>query len=361
MKPYEACLKRINQLRKKLRNNKIDGALITCNENIFYFSDFFGEDSQMLITQKSIYLFTDSRYTEQAENETENVELVITGGGDRLNQIEIVLKKERIKSLGIENKFLQLDEFQKYKKNFNVRKYLNVSNIINELRIIKDEIEIEYMTKGAAISDEVFLLLLKKIEIGMTEMDIMAEMAYLFNKRGCDFSFRPIIASGENSALPHAPITNRQIKSGDLLTLDFGCKFNHYSTDCTRTIAIGGLDSEQKKVYDIVKIAQNKAFDSIRPGISAKSVDSVAREYIKAQGYGDYFGHGLGHGVGLFIHEAPAVNPRSETILEPNMVVTNEPGIYLKGKYGVRIEDMCLVGEKAGISFNKLDRELLII
>jgi len=192
-------------------------------------------------------------------------------------------------------------------------------------------------------------------------MDIYTELTYLFNKKGCKHAFTPIIASGENSSSPHASVTDRKIENGDFITIDFGAKYKYYCSDCTRTIGVGGLDNSQKKVYYVVRQAQQLALDAIKENMNASDVDKVARDFIEENGFGECFGHGLGHGLGLFVHEGIRLGPGSKDILEKNMVFSVEPGIYIKGKYGVRIEDIVTITDNGLEIFNSLYKDLIII
>jgi Xaa-Pro aminopeptidase len=195
----------------------------------------------------------------------------------------------------------------------------------------------------------------------MTEYDIKAELVYFMHKHGAEVAFPPIVASGEHSSLPHATPTDRKLKPGDLLTLDYGCRFGGYCSDFTRTVAISHMDKEQQKLYDIVNCAGEIAISALRAGVSAKEVDAVARDYIASHGYGDYFGHGIGHSLGRAIHETPALNARSDAVLEENMVVTIEPGIYLPGRFGVRIEDLLVIKDGGCVNLTSATRDVVII
>ncbi|MEX1308008.1 MAG: aminopeptidase P family protein [Eubacteriales bacterium] len=354
-------LSRIEKLKKKMEEKKINAVLLISDENVFYYSGFTGDSTEVLVTNNNTYLFTDFRYTEQAEKETSGCEVLETKAVDRMGEIDSKLKLNSAKKLGIEKKAMTLSYFENCQNTLSAENYFDVSDDIAILRSIKSSFEIKLMAKAAKISDDVFLELLTLIKPGISEVDINAELTYLFNKQGCGLSFTPIIASGENSSLPHAPITDRKLQNGDFLTIDFGCKLGKYCTDCTRTVGIGGLAKEEKKVYDIVKFAQAEAFNAIKPGITCEELDAVARDIISEAGYGKNFGHSLGHGVGLDIHEFPGVGQGMTTVLEPGMVITIEPGIYLKNQFGVRIEDMCFVTENGGKSFNQIDRDLKII
>ena len=352
---------RIEKLKAKMADQAIDAVLLTSDENVYYFSGFTGDSTEVLVTTSGTFLFTDFRYTEQAEKEALDCEVIETKAANRMTEIDVRLKKNSVSTLGIEKNTMAVATFEKCQKALSVKRYLDVTNEIAALRTIKSPFEIDLMSKAAKISDDVFLALVSQIKMGISEMDINAELTYLFNKQGCGLSFTPIIASGENSSLPHAPITDRTIQNGDFLTIDFGCKMGKYCTDCTRTVGIGGLAKEQEKVYSIVKFAQVEALNAIKPGMTSGDLDAVARGIISDAGYGDNFGHSLGHGVGLDIHEFPGVGNGMTTLLEPGMVITIEPGIYIKNKFGVRIEDMCYVTENGGKSFNHIDKELKII
>ncbi len=352
---------RKNKLLQKINEKQMDAVLITLDENVFYFSGFPGDSTELLITPKATYLFTDFRYTEMAEKQTQGCEIIETKSSDRLAQIDRKMKENGVGVLGIEKSAVTLTFFDACQTSLSAKAYSDVSEDIAWLRAIKSDAEIEIMKNAARISDRVFEKLLTRIKPGIRETDINAELIYLFNQNGCGLSFPPIIASGENASLPHAQVTDRMLREGDFLTIDFGCKLGKYCTDCTRTVGIGGLAKEQEKVYDIVKLAQQTAFEAIMPGITCGELDTVARGIIADAGYAENFGHGLGHGVGLEIHEFPRVGGGDMTVLKPGMVITIEPGIYLKGRYGVRIEDMCFVTENGGESFNHIDKNLIKI
>ncbi len=352
---------RIIKLKTKLVEKKLDAALISSDVNVFYFSGFTGDSTEILITETANYLFTDFRYTEQVEKEAIGFTIIETKGLDRFSAIDEAAKRHGVKRLGIEKESVTLNFFERCGRELSCADYKDISFDISLLRSVKSPNELALMTQAADISDRVFEALMQKVKPGVTETELNAEMTYLFNLAGCGLSFTPIIASGENSALPHAPMTNRKLQNGDFLTIDFGCTYNQYCTDCTRTIGIGGLAKEQEKVYDIVKFAQEEAFFAVKPGVLCGDLDALARGIISDAGYAECFGHGLGHGVGLDIHEFPRVGMGDKTVLEPGMVITIEPGIYLKNRFGVRIEDMCRVTENGAESFNCIDKTLKII
>jgi Xaa-Pro aminopeptidase len=352
---------RIKKLLSIINKKNIDIAFITCDENVYYFSGFDGGESTVILTQKEKYLFTDFRYIEQAEKQAVGYTVIEYSKDNKYKRILEVIKKQKNNNIGIEKGNLTVRRFEKIQTNFDGFAYFDISADIDKIRSIKSDQEIEVIKLAAKINDEAFLQLIKQIKIGISEMDIYTELTYLFNKQKCTHAFKPVIASGENSALPHAPITNRKLEDGDLLTIDFGAKLNNYCSDCTRTIGIGGLDNLQKKVYYTVWKAQQLAIDAIKAGDRAKDVDAVAREYISKSGFDGCFGHGLGHGLGLFVHEGVSLSPNSEDILEKNMVFSVEPGVYLKNKFGVRIEDIVTITDNGLEIFNSLYKDLIII
>ncbi len=264
-----------------------------------------------------------------------------------------------------ENMFSEVDFGDKHP----VLKPMN--SLLMKPRRVKTEEEIGFLRQAEHIGDMAFSDLLGILKPGMTELEVAAELEYRMKKHGAGgFSFDTIAASGVHSSMPHAIPTDKKIEEGDFLTLDFGCLYEGYCSDMTRTVCFGKASEEQKKIYNIVLEAQLAVLDAVKPGLVCKDVDSIARNYIREAGYGDYFGHGLGHSVGLFIHESPAFNTRDETVLEPGMVITDEPGVYKAGKYGIRIENVLLCIDKMEtadgkflgfepLTFAPLDRSLL--
>ena len=228
--------------------------------------------------------------------------------------------------------------------------------------MIKTEQELEYLAMAESIGDKAFMKMLDIIKPGMTELEVAAELEYLLKKEGGEgLAFSTIIASGVNSSMPHAIPGDKKLEVGDFITMDFGCKYKGYCADMTRTVVLGKANEKQKEIYNIVLKAQLAALDAIKAGIPGKAVDKVARDIIEEAGYGAYFGHGLGHSVGLFIHEGPRLSMKEETILQPNMTETVEPGIYLPGFGGVRIEDMVVITENGYKNLAQSPKELIEI
>jgi Xaa-Pro aminopeptidase len=239
--------------------------------------------------------------------------------------------------------------------------YEPVDDFMHELRSVKAEQEIESMRKGAKITMDIFDHMCSVIREGVTEFELLAEMHYMMNRNGCHPSFAPIIASGENSSKPHAVPTDRKLRKGDLITMDFGVIYEGRCTDFTRTVALGEIEEELKLIYNIVKKANIETEAQMREGLSAKEADGIARKIIADAGYGAFYEHGTGHGVGVEIHEMPWLSTKSVDTLKENMIVTCEPGIYLPGKGGVRIEDMLIVKKDKVVNFYDTTKELIII
>jgi Xaa-Pro aminopeptidase len=350
---------RIKALREAMIKKGIDAALIITDENIRYYSGFSGMSSELLVTPEQNYLFTDFRYTEQAEAETDFT--VIETKGPARHAAIFEQAKRSGKKLGLDLSGVSYTSYKALLQHIDETDIVDISNVIEAQRAIKDEEELALIAKGARHNDALFSHLCKLIRAGMTEMDIKAEIVYYMNKNGAEIAFAPIVASGPNSSLPHATPTNRKIAPGDFVTMDYGCRFGGYCSDFTRTVGILDIDKEQQKVYDIVKCAGDMALEMLKAGLAAREADATARGYIAQHGYADAFGHGLGHGVGLFIHEAPSLNEVSKATLSDGMVVTVEPGIYLKGRFGVRIEDLCVIKDGGSVNLTAAPRDLIIL
>lgn len=352
---------RIEALQKSLAASSLDAALITSGVNIRYYSGFTSSDGILLVTQKSAYLVTDSRYTIQAKAQTKGLcEVLEAGFSDQLNHIRGFLQADGCKRAAFEDAVMTVKAFQAYQAM--PVEWVAFSAEISLPRLRKSADEVENLLAAQRIADKSFLELLGRVGPGMSEMELAAELTYIGAKNGSEApSFDPIIAAGPNGAMPHAVPGQRKLQSGDLVTVDFGCMINGYHSDTTRTFAIGKVDDFSKEIYEIVKTAQQKTLDALKSGISGIALDAVAREYITAKGYGAQFGHGLGHGVGLEIHEPPYARKDSKDTLLSGMTITIEPGIYVEGKCGVRIEDCCVVTDDGCLNLTGLTKELITI
>lgn len=351
---------RTEKLRQALVQRGADAALVTTSENVAYYSGFTGTSSQLLITQTQKLFFTDFRYAEQAQTETD-FDVVETKGHARIESVFEHIQKLGIKRVGIDLSGVSYNVYKTYLGHIDENDIIEISDIIFAQRAIKDDDELKLITKGAQHNDKLFSHLCGFIRPGISETDIKAEIVYYMHKNGAETAFAPIVALGRNSSLPHATPSDRKLRAGDFVTMDYGCRFGGYCSDFTRTVAISHIDKEQQKVYDIVKCAGDNAIAALKAGALAKIIDAVARDYIAQHGFGQAFGHGLGHGVGLFIHEAPTLGEKSDAVLEDGMVVTIEPGIYLAGRFGVRIEDLCVIKDGGCVNLTGAPRDMIII
>lgn len=331
------------------------------SENVAHFSGFTGE-GMVVIGKDMRRIITDFRYDEQAQQQSPGWDVIlIDSENSHLDRIA-----QAVSAIGapahIEMDHISMDHGNTLQKKLGNIPMVSMNGLPEKLRMVKDEAEIEIIAKAAKITDATFEYVLTIVKPGMSEAELEMAMYIHMRELGSQGpSFSTIVASGPNSSLPHATPGERHFQSGDLVTLDFGAGLDGYCSDFTRTFAIGKVDPELRKIYDIVLEAQLASLDALCAGKTGKQVDSVARDIITKAGYGPQFGHGLGHGVGRMIHEDPRLSIKGDTVLEPNMVVTIEPGIYLPGKGGVRIEDLCLVTEDGCRLFSASTKEWIEI
>ncbi|MDF2556385.1 MAG: Xaa-Pro dipeptidase [Bacillales bacterium] len=351
---------KLEQLRNKFDELHVDGILITNEFNRKYISGFTGSTGVVLISKSEAKFITDFRYIEQATAQCVGFEIV----KQTIPYSELVndeCKKMGIKRLAFEQDNLTFSTFKGYESKFE-GELVPVSGVVEEQRKVKTADEIAIIQTAAEIADATFKYILDFIKPGITETDVSNEMEFFMRRAGAtSSSFDIIVASGWRSALPHGIASNKVIEKGDMVTLDFGAVYNHYVSDMTRTIAVGDPGEKLKEIYAIVLEAQEYANTHIRPGITGIEADALARDIIKAKGYGDYFGHGLGHSIGLEVHEGPNLSFRSSEILVPGNVVTNEPGIYIPHLGGVRIEDDLVITEKGNYPLTISTKELIIL
>jgi len=352
---------RRQKLKKILLDQGIDALLITSPINVRYFSNFTGE-AYLLVSPAACVLFTDFRYTIQANMQCDSSCIIQEiQRGNQFNLLKATMDEYGFHTIGYEDANMSCAEFVQLQSVIK-HSFIPCSKAIDSIRQIKDAEEIEFLQTAQAISEQSFQDVLPFMKPGVSELDIATELLYRIRKNGGEGpSFDPIIASGPNGALCHAIPTQRKLQNGDLVVMDFGSLWNGYCSDMTRTIAIGDIEPELQKIYEIVLSANLLALDALKPGISGKDLDNIARSYIEKNGYGPFFGHSLGHGFGLEIHESPTAGPSSQDILLPGMTVTIEPGIYLEGKGGVRIEDCCVLTENGKLNFASAKKDLLII
>ncbi|ADL08080.1 M24 family metallopeptidase [Thermosediminibacter oceani] len=352
---------RISKLRRNLSEKDLDGILVSKPENIFYISGFDGEGF-LVVTRERALLFTDFRYIEQAKKECPDFEVVEFESVSPFKKCADEIKSIGLKNLAFEGHYLTVKFYEELKSFLDGVEVIKTDGLIEELRTIKDEVELEIIKKAQEITDKAFEHILDYIRPGVTESELALEIEYFMKKNGAEgVAFPTIVASGPRSSLPHGTPTSRKIQPGDFITFDFGAKVKHYCSDMTRTVVMGKPNKDQLEIYSIVLEAQKRALEYIKSSVSGKDVDKVARDFIAEKGFGRNFGHALGHGVGLEIHEAPRLSKLGETSLLPGMVVTVEPGIYVKNFGGVRIEDLVIITEDGCINLTKSSKDLICL
>ena len=345
-----------------LSQKGIDALIVTDPINMRYISGFVGEGMLYISSARSV-IITDSRYTEAAKAQSYFDVIMENTGHRRIAILSELVMQDNAKTLGFEDMAIIYSEYEKYSSGLeSIKKWIPLGNALNDLRLVKTDEEIDFMTKASEIADKAFEGLLSVIKPGMTELEGVAELEYRMKRLGAaDVSFPTIFAAGRHSSMPHAIPDDYKVQNGDFITIDFGCKYNGYCSDTTRTVVVGEASPEQKRIYDIVLKAHMNAFECIKPGATGECVDAAARDIINDAGYGQYFGHATGHGVGLYIHEEPRFAPNVKTVYKAGMTGTVEPGIYLPGKFGVRIEDMIVVTDSGCRSFTHLAKELICL
>ena len=354
-------MKNIKNLQNRISNGSV--CIIENPINMRYFTGSNIDTGCLIIAKESCFFITDFRYIEVAEKYFENSIVNVTLQDNLSLQLSEIFNNCNGKKLLIETNYQSISKLSFFRKiTENVVTDNSFDRVVSELRSIKTLYEIEQIRKAQNITDKAYEHILNFIKPGVREKDLALEIEMFMRKQGAEgVSFGLITISGKNTSLPHGVPSEKQVENGDFVTMDIGCKVNGYCSDMTRTVAVGFATDEMKKVYETVLTAQQKALETIKAGVMASDVDKAARDYIYESGYEGWFGHSTGHGVGLFIHEAPTVSTKSETVLEEGMVITCEPGIYLKDKFGVRIEDMVAVTKNGYINFTKSKKDLVIL
>ncbi|WP_078413730.1 M24 family metallopeptidase [Priestia abyssalis] len=351
---------KLTGLRESFAKNGIDGMLITSGYNRRYITNFTGTAGIAVVSAEKAVFITDFRYVEQANEQIKEFE-IIQHKGLIIEEIAKQIERLGIKNLGFEQQHVTFAEFASYKKSIQAQ-LVPVSDIVEKLRLIKTDSEIKILKEAAKIADAAFEHILTFIRPGVTELDVSNELEFFMRKQGAvSSSFDIIVASGYRSALPHGVATQKTIEKGELVTLDFGAYYKGYCSDITRTVAVGDVSDQLKTIYDVVLQAQLRGMNGIKAGMTGKEADALTRDYISEKGYGEYFGHSTGHGLGMEVHEGPALSVRSDTLLQPGMVVTVEPGIYIANVGGVRIEDDTVVTLEGNESLTHSTKELIIL
>ncbi len=343
-----------------LPKENLDFLLVTFLPHVRYLSGYSGSNGMILLSAGSSVFFTDFRYKDQARGQVKNMK-VTTVKRDLFSSLSGVasLRGKRIK-LGLEADHVSCQVYRRLKSLLPDCLLVPTENIVETLTVKKDKGEVEKIRKAVRITDRAFSEILSFIKPGVKELDIAAELEYRMKKNGSSApSFETIVASGKRGALPHGVASSKRIKKGEFVTMDFGAVFDGYTADMTRTVVVGKASKKQKQVYNLVLRAQRRAISRAKSRMKACDLDKTARDVIKRAGYGKYFGHGLGHGIGLLVHDNPAVNPTNQLRLEPGMVITIEPGVYIPNWGGVRIEDDILITQRGCQNLTKSEKGLI--
>lgn len=349
---------RLNRLREYASGTGADAILITNLSNVSYLTGFTGSSGYVLATSDKAWFMTDSRYETQSAEEVSGYETVIQKGR-WTQEIASLVRDTGIRKLMFEGRNVSVETHEAFQKAVEGVELLASKDAVERLRLIKDEQEIKFIAEAIKRAENGFLENASRIAPGMAEKETAIGLEFNIRAAGArKVPFDIIVASGYRAALPHGIASDKEIKEGDTVIIDFGGEAYGYQSDLTRSGVVGRPDGKQVEVYDIVAEAQRRAIEAVKPGVPCKEVDLAARDYIASKGYGDYFGHGLGHGVGLEVHEGPSVSYLSEDTVQPGMVFTIEPGIYIPGWGGFRIEDMVLVTDDGCKVMTSLSRAI---
>ena len=351
----------LKQIAAKLPEYGIDAMLLSSAPGEYYGIGFHGE-GYVVVTAGECRYFTDSRYIEAAEKTVTGAVITMTNRERNYPALlQQAIDELGIRRLGFEDGYMTVAQYR-YLDNALQVELVPAQGLVNGLRAAKDQEEIDAMVQAQRISERAFDEILKFIRPGVTEKEIAAKLEYDMLRFGAQkMSFDPIVVSGPNGSLPHGIPGDKKVANGEFITMDFGCIYNGYCSDMTRTVALGEPTEEMRKVYDVVLQAQLAGLAASRAGVTGKSIDAAARKVIEDAGYGDYFGHGYGHSVGIEIHESPNANTRDETLMPVGAAVSAEPGIYLPGRFGVRIEDVAVMTEDGCVDITKAPKELIVL
>lgn len=353
-------MSKIEQVRQYLREHHIDALLLTNPKNVRYMTGFTGTSGIAVISQQDAWFITDFRYTEQATAQIDGYTIV-----EQEKTMEEELHKQfklrDIQSLAFEQDYVTYAMYETYKNKFSIN-LVPTTGVIEQLRMVKTDEEIDVLREAGEIADKAFEHIVEFIRPGMKEIDVANELEMHMRSLGATSpSFDIIVASGKRSALPHGVASEKVIENGELVTMDFGALYKGYCSDITRTVAIGDISEQLREIYDIVLTSQEIGVEHIRPGMTGREADALTRDYIADKGYGAYFGHSTGHGIGLEVHEEPRLSAVSDTVLTKGMIVTVEPGIYLPSVGGCRIEDDLVMTETGNERLTTSTKELIMI
>ncbi|HZG14916.1 MAG TPA: Xaa-Pro peptidase family protein [Candidatus Bathyarchaeia archaeon] len=352
---------RLERLRKALAEQEVDALITENKENRFYISGFTGSTGWAIITKDEAVFVTDFRYIDQATTEAPAFQ-VVDNERKALEAIGQQLQKLGVKRLAIEKNHISVGTFESWKEAFSTVELVPTSGLIENLRIYKDASELDIIKQAVKIADDAFAHVLNFIRPGVREIDVALELEFFMRKQGATgVGFDSIVASGVRGALPHGRASEKVIQAGEMVTLDFGAAYKGYNSDITRTVSVGEPSDKMREIYEIVLRAQLNCVNNIKPGMTGKEGDALTRDIIAAAGYGAAYGHSTGHGLGVEVHEQPNLSAVSHTVLQPGMLVTVEPGIYITDLGGVRIEDDVLITESGCEILTQSTKELLIL
>ena len=353
-------MQRVKKVQEKLSKYNIDALLVTNMFNVRYLANFTGSTGLVVITKENAYFVTDFRYTEQAAAEAKGFE-IIKNEGPIFDEVAKIVKNDKIEKIGFEQENVTYSTYNIINELISCE-LVPVTGLVEKLREVKTDDEIALIKEAIDITEKAYDYILGFVKPGVTEIEVANELDFYMRKEGAQgVSFDTIVASGVRSAMPHGVASDKVIEEGDMVTIDFGCYYNGYVSDMTRTFAVGDPGEELKEIYEIVYQANKKVNESAKAGMTGAELDAIARDYIAEHGYGPQFGHTLGHGIGLEVHEGPSLSFRNEDKLVENNIVTNEPGIYEPGLGGVRIEDDLVIKENGVEVLMTTPKELIIL
>ncbi|MGZ9586140.1 M24 family metallopeptidase [Paenibacillus marinisediminis] len=351
---------RVQRLRAAMANNGLEAMWIASGINRRYMTGFTGSAGFVLITKDRAVLLTDFRYMTQAPQQAKDFEVVEHAKVS--DTLKGLLSDMGIQKMGIEQEHMSYATFKELQQDLNPIELVGTSGLVEDIRMIKDEDELRIMREAADLADRTFSHILGYLKPGVSELDIALEMEFFMRKNGAtSSSFDTIVASGERSALPHGVASDRIIQGNEFIKLDFGALYKGYCSDITRTVVLGKPSDKHKEIYNIVLESQLYALEHIRPEMTGREADALARDIITKHGYGPNFGHSLGHGLGMEVHESPRLSKAGDTVLTPGMTVTVEPGIYVPGFGGVRIEDDIVITENGIEIITHSTKDLLVL
>ena len=350
--------KRLNRVLHVMKQMDVDAVIIKGMDNIYYLTGFRGSEGSLLVTKGDVVLLIDFRYLTHAAEVTRDVTIVETR--DKEHPLATLSERYGIKRLGFDSFNTTYQAYQRWKESVPEIELVPIGAELESIRAQKDPEEILAIRRAIQLATEAFTLMLEKIAPGRTEKQVAAELDHAMRSLGAEGpSFETIVASGARAALPHAQPTDKALQKGEAVIIDFGCQLDGYASDETCTITLGEPDQKLKDIYQVVDEARRKGIRGVRSGVPVRELDALVRGTIEEHGFGEYFRHGTGHGLGIAVHEAPAITAKTDTLLEENMVITVEPGIYIPHVGGVRMEDVVLVGENSSEVLTRLRKDLL--